>query len=245
MTPFRLEIEVTGPGVVSRWNRTITNPMPAAATRVARRTTPTLREAEGRGSFGPRARARAYTSGTSRSSSERKRSWMSVTGLLQERAQALPRLREMHPDGRLAATQDAGNVADRKVGVLVQGDRGALVRAQASQRSDQVSDRFRHVVAELWHLTGATAPRLQLPRRDPERRPPDPPVVISDGVPATERLCERFGHRVGRDVRVGREGHQRSPELGALLLPYALDRIARLQAHRCILHHTDTGSRSG
>ena len=113
-------------------------PNPAAATREASRITPTRRAAEGRGScgsFGPIARARAYTSGTSRSSSERKRSWMSVIGLLQEWTQAFPRLREMHPDRRLAAAEDAGDVAGRQVGVLVQGDRGTLVRAQGRERS--------------------------------------------------------------------------------------------------------------
>src|SRR4029077_5409426 len=201
-------------------------PNPAAATREASRMTPARRAAESRGScgsFGPIARARAYTSGTSRSSSERKRSCMSVIGLLQEWSQTFPRLCEMHADRRLAAAEDAGDVAGRQVGVLVQGDRGALVRAQGGERSDQIRYRFRHLVAGIGHLTRATVPRLQLPCRDPEGRPPDPSIVIANGSAAAERLGECFGHRVGRYVGVGGEGDERSPELGALLPPYPLD----------------------
>src|SRR5207249_6211485 len=117
-------------------------------------------------------------------SSDRKRSWILVIGLLQEWAQSLPRVREVHSYGRLTAPQDAGDLAGRKVGVLVQDGGGALVRAQARERPDQIRDRFRHLVAEPRHLARAMAPRLQFPCRDTERRSPDPPVMIANSVSA-------------------------------------------------------------
>src|SRR5438093_12525227 len=138
MSPLLLGMEVTGPGAVSCWNRTTTEPMPAAATRAATMITPSRRAPEGLGpdgSLGPIARARACTSGTWRSSSERNASRRSFILLLQERAELSTSLRQMHAHRRLRTPEDVRDLSGRAVCVHRQDHGRPLVGAQRSERA--------------------------------------------------------------------------------------------------------------
>ena len=125
----------------------------------------------------------------------------------------------------------------------MQDSRGPLVRAERPERDDEVADRVGHV-RDRSALTGhrSESARLQLTRRDPERRSPDPPSVVAHVVAAAERLGERLGHRIARELPIAGECHERTPELRALLAPHAFDRFPGFRAHGRILHHTRTGT---
>src|SRR5438093_6691456 len=84
----------------------------ASATPITTTRCPTEGPGSGGGVCGPRPSTRRQTSGGEpRSSSERNRSRMSAIVVLQERAQAPQRLREVHSHGCLAAAEHPGNLA--------------------------------------------------------------------------------------------------------------------------------------
>ena len=87
------------------------------------------------------------------------------------------------------------------------------------------------------------APSGHLARGDLEGRCPDPCVRVADALASSDRLCERLGHGVVRDIRAARIQQERSPQAWRQGLEDVLRPILRHDGQGCLLgsHSVCTG----
>jgi hypothetical protein len=141
----------------------------------------------------------------------------------------------------LADPQDPRDLLRRKIDVQAEDGDGALVRAEPSERADQVQHRLRHLVALDAVRHRSTPSLLESTRGDPEGRPPDPSIMRLDRCSPSQELRVGLGHRIARQVGIAREREQGSPELGALFPESPLRRLVGGHG-RLIDHHIPLGT---
>jgi hypothetical protein len=115
--------------------------------------------------------------------------------------------------------EDPGDLLRLAAGaVVVEDERGPLVRRELGKSRDQPGGRLLHLVPPVEGRWLEAPAIFQLSGGDPKGRSPDPALRIAEIVATTEGLGERLGHGVARHLSVageGRDGDYDGPLPGA------------------------------
>src|SRR5581483_1646911 len=134
---------------------------------------------------------------------------------------------------------DFRDLLGRITRVVVENERGSLVRREPLETGNQSRVRLLYLIAWVGDARPEAPAILKLSGSDPKRCPPDPTLRVPEIAPAADRLRERLGHSVARHLSISGERHERTPQTSAVV-PVELLQSAPGR-HQCILHHTPTG----
>lgn len=159
--------------------------------------------------------------------------------LLQDPAKAFPALAEVHAYGRWAGPDDPCDLVGRIARVVVEDERGSLVRREPRQTGDQSRGRLLHLIAWVGDGWPEAPAILELSGSDPKRCPPDPTLRVPEMAPAADRLREGLGHGVAGHLSISGERNECAPQTSTVVPVELLE--AALGRHEGILHHRPTG----